>query len=380
MRKSSPARSDERGVVSRLTLAPQQRPAVVLHLGMGKTGTSTIQATFHRSRQRLAQQGILYPKSPGTRRHIRLGLAMQPDDGVPRRSVGWRRQVVDTPGELRPLFEEALFEELGQAAPRHVLFSDEALLTSTDEGIANLRELCDRFAASVRVVAYLRRQDDHLCSRYQQVVKREGEVRTLGERARSDLSPTYDYHDRLEAWRELMRPDEMVVRTFERSRFAGGSLLADFVEATGLDVRVEDLAEIPSKNESLDAESVEFLRLVNLHRAERGELPDPKLNNTMLRTLDQASQGPTLTLPDAELDRFMEQWERSNAAVAREFAGRAGDQLFESGRKTRDTTTEQHLDPARLDHFFALLDLPPDLHEPLRRIAEREATRRQADD
>ena len=361
-----------------LSLPPDQRPAVVLHVGMGKTGTSTIQATFHRNRRRLAKRGILYPKTPGKRRHIRLGLSMQADDGVPRQSVGWRRQDVSTPGELRPQFEEALFEEL-ESRPQQVVLSDEALLTASDTGIGNLRDLLDRMASSVRVVAYLRRQDDHLCSRYPQMVKREGEVRMLSERAQADLSHIYDYHARLVAWRDVLRPDDLVVRTFERSRFADRSLLEDFLDASGLELRAENLKEVRSKNESLDAESVEFLRLVNLYRAERGERPSRDLTNDLVRKLNKIPRGPTLTLTEPQLEEFMQQWEPSNAAVAREFTGNPERPLFGNDRKSRATTTEQHLDAARLAHFFEVLELPDEMQASLRRIAEEQADLRPAD-
>jgi hypothetical protein len=69
----------------------------------------------------------------------------------------------------------------------------------------------------------------------------------------------------------------------------------------------------------------------------------------------------------------MEKWEKTNRAVARELLGDRTGQLFRAPRKTRNTTTEQRLDPARLDHYLVLLDLPEQLHEPLRRLAEREA-------
>jgi hypothetical protein len=59
--------------------------------------------------------------------------------------------------------------------------------------------------------------------------------------------------------------------------------------------------------------------------------------------------------------------------VALDFLGDASGELFHTPRKTRDTTTEQHLDPARLDHFLTLLELPERVHTPLRRLVEREA-------
>lgn len=355
-----------------LELPADRRPDIVVHVGMGKTGTTTIQATFEANRERLAAKGILYPESPGPRRHLRLGLAMQPDTGRPHRSVGWRRQAVSSPEELRPLFEKALFAELRQR-PRHVVFSDEALLASSPEGIANLRELFDRMAGRVRVVAYLRRQDDHLCSRYQQRVKREGEFRRLADRAKLDLTSVYDYHAQLVGWRDLMRPDALVVRTFEPHRFEGGSLLSDFLTATDLDVRSDELTSIESMNQSLDAEAVELLRILNLHFHRLGRNPSRRLVNQIMSRLARREAGPTLTLPEPVLDEFMDRWQESNSAAAREFVPGRGDALFRSERKTQNTTTEQSIDPERFDQLLALLELPQDLSAALRRVAHEEA-------
>ncbi len=356
-------------------IAPEHRPAVVLHVGMGKTGTTTIQAVFHRSRRALARQGILYPRSPGPRRHARIGLAMQPDDGVPRDSVGWRRQGVSTPGELRPILEDALFREVERRRPEHLLISDEALLRAANGTLANLRELCDRLASTVRVVAYLRRQDEHLCSRYQQVIKREGEVRTLTQRAQA-LDEVHDFHARLLAWRDIMRPDHLVVRTFEPDRFVDGSLLSDFVAASGLEIAPGTLAEVPARNESLDAETVEVLRILNLHLREIGRHPERDLSNSVIRAVQPHTSGRTLTLPEPALDDFMARWSATNEAVVRDFLPERAGPLFRPGRRSRPTTTEQALPAARLHELLALADLPEAWRAPLGRIVAQEAAPR----
>ena len=70
---------------------------------------------------------------------------------------------------------------------------------------------------------------------------------------------------------------------------------------------------------------------------------------------------------------FMDQWAETNRAVAREFLGDETGRLFRAPRRTHNTTTEQRLDPARVDHYLVLLDLPEELRKPLSRLAEREA-------
>jgi hypothetical protein len=157
----------------------------------------------------------------------------------------------------------------------------------------------------------------------------------------------------------------------------GGSLLQDFLDAARIDARADDFTQVPSLNKSLDAESVEFLRLLNLHRIEHeGATAGLIDNRALFKRLAEFSTGPTLTLPASVLDAFMERWEAPNRAVAREFLGDETGQLFRAPRKTRNTATEQCLDPARLDHFITLVELPQQMHPALRRLAEREVKAR----
>lgn len=342
---------------------------LVLHIGSGKTGTSSIQRLLSRNRRLLRERGVLFPSSPGPRRHTRFGLSFKTDDELvetrPYRAQGHR-----SPEAFRETFRTELSAEIEKARPSTVLISDEALYGSDEAFLARLRSFTDANAERLRLVCYLRRQDDHLVSRYQQVVK-TGETRTLAERtAELAHTKTYDYAARLDTWASLLEPDAFVVRRFERGAFVDDSLYADFLHAAGLDVPLGELRGVASQNESLDAESVEFLRLLNLHlvRTEGAEVG--RINHRpLVARLSAGSAGPTLTLPDADLDEFMARWEDSNRAVARRYLGDS-DVLFRVPRKTAGTTADQRLDPDRLDHFLAITELAEDLHAPLRRLAE----------
>ena len=84
--------------------------------------------------------------------------------------------------------------------------SDEALYGSPADALRRLHTFVATIARATRVVVYLRRQDDHLSSRYQQVVK-IGELRRFAERTEQmNFAATYDYHTRLNTWRRLVEP------------------------------------------------------------------------------------------------------------------------------------------------------------------------------
>jgi hypothetical protein len=348
---------------------------LTLHIGTGRAGSSSIQFFLRDNRERLRELGILYPQTPGRARHARLGLFIKSRTEL-ESSIEWYRQRQSDTASFRRAFRHRLFSEVEDSGLSRVLLSDEILFGSSVHALRRLSRFTRRIASSVRLVAYLRRQDDHMVSRYQQGVK-TGWVVRLRDWAQQDMTGLYDYHARLRTWQQLVEPNQLVVRPFEVERFVDGSLFQDFLDAARIDARAEDLTQVPNLNKSLDAESVEFLRLLNLHRIEHeGGTVGLIDNRPLIKRLTKVSAGPTLTLPASVLDAFMAQWEASNRAVACEFLSDETGQLFQASRKTRNTTTEQCLDPARLDYFIELLELPEQMHSPLRRLAEREAQAR----
>lgn len=340
---------------------------------MRKTGTSSIQFFLRDNREALASRGLLYPATPGRARHHRLSLSVKSPEELAR-SPEWLREPPTDPESFRKRFRRRLMTEVASSGLPRVLLSDEDLFGSAYPTLRRLGRWSWRIGRSVRVVVYLRRQDDHLVSCYQQEVKL-GSVERLSDWARHDMSSLYDYHARLLRLRRLLAPTELVVRPYERDRFADGSLLQDFLDAVGVEARAGDLVRAEDRNVSLDAESVEFLRLLNVYRVEN-EAAVPGLidNRSLVPRLAVASPGPVLTVPEPFLDSFMSRWEDSNRLVARDFLDDPSGGLFRAPRKTRNTTTEQVLDPARLDHYLELLELPEGVHVALRRIAEREAS------
>ena len=342
---------------------------LTLHIGSGKTGTSSIQQMLATNRETLAGAGWLYPQAPGIGRHVRLGLYLRDTQDLTQ-TPAWHRQGFDTPERFRRIFRRRLFAEIDEAELPRMLMSDEALYSMSRPNLRRLRGFTDRFASSVVVVAYLRRQDEHLVSRYQQVVK-VGETRSLVDWASGDMSFTYDYRARLAQWRRVMEPRGVVVRRFERGRFKGDSLLVDFLDACGIDIDAARLELPGNRNESLGAEAVELLRLINLHLREDLGVAKVDLDHRDLVTrMAERCPGPPLSLPEAELAAFMAQWTDSNRAVAREFFDEA--ELFGPPRQHRDTVVDQRLEPDRLPLLLEVLELPTEWLTPLRRISERE--------
>jgi hypothetical protein len=334
---------------------------VVLHIGSGKTGTSTVQRFLADRRGDLLAEGVLYPEAYGGVRHTHLSNAARPDRGLTS-SLAWRRSRHTDPSAYREEHRARLAAELARHRPDRVLFSDEGLYALGGVALGNLRGMLDalgEYADARTVIVYLRRPEDHLVSRYQQSVK-TGCVDTLVEFAARDHGNIYDYARRLDLWSGAMAPARLVVRPFEPASFVGGSLVGDFVDAAGLRLDVPPEAG-GRRNESLDADAVELLRLLNVDAVEGGERSGAIDNRDVVDRLAALPRGPVLTLPEAALEEFARRWEASTAEVARRHGD--GRPLFGPRRPARDTTVVQALTPERLTELADAIALAPERRE-----------------
>ena len=72
------------------------------------------------------------------------------------------------PAKFRKASPRQLLTEIELSGASHVMFSDEVLFGSSHFTLRRLGRFTGRLASDLRAVAYLRRQDDHMVSRYQQ--------------------------------------------------------------------------------------------------------------------------------------------------------------------------------------------------------------------
>ena len=173
--------------------------AVLVHIGPHKTGTTTIQAAFHASRESLAAQGVVY--AGGGRRPILAVLALRGARGT--------RDAVPDMGHWSGLVDEA------RNAPGRVVISNEAFSDASPRTIGRL--VGDLGSERIHIVATLRPFASILPSQWQQFVK-------------GGLTVSFD------DWlREVMDPDDPARRKVFWRRHQHHELVARWVEAVGPD-------------------------------------------------------------------------------------------------------------------------------------------------
>ncbi|HVU19371.1 MAG TPA: hypothetical protein VHE09_01480 [Rhizomicrobium sp.] len=330
-----------------------------LHIGTEKTGTSSVQNFLAANRARLAHMGILYPETPGAKNHTGLAAAAQDvsDTGPLRKTLGLQNQ--NDVEAYRAKLIEGLKEEYRGGAFKTVIMSNEHCSSRLlrEEEVHWLKDILAPHFEKIRIVVYLRRQDDYLLSIYSTAVK-SGSVRPLEVPPLRSAAVRYDYWPFLSRWARVFGRDAIVCRKFERATLKNGDVIDDLLSLIG--VEADSAFERPGEaNESLDAETLEFLRMFNAHVSRfAGNRLNP-IRANIVGLLSAISSGPLVTLEEEQLRGFMGMFEESNRKVALEYFGGVreapGDPLFDSRSDTRERTAPVTLSVERAVEIAAHL-------------------------
>jgi len=212
----------------------------LLHIGLNKTGTSTLQVYLGNNRAELLARGIWYPQM-GRDRYAQHDLAQ----GIKEKDLA--RYGID-----------AAALKQGGVPPN----TETVLLCS--ENFHTVREVADVAVlfppAQTRVLLYLREHVGYLTSWYQQVAQTRGDLTCSAmDFARMQ---GYPFMELVNRWRAVYG-DCLQVRAYERGNLKGGDIVADFFSAAfGMSPPVERRS--PDLNPSISGNLL-FVKLVLNH-------------------------------------------------------------------------------------------------------------------
>jgi hypothetical protein len=308
--------------------------SVYLHIGTEKTGTKSIQSLLSSNRETLSRSGFLYPTSPGHLNHICLAILA----GAPEHTSDLALEFGLVDGEARSRYSEAFQQEFAKEISgcnaTTLILSNEHLssrLRSKDE-IARIRELLFNYSENVKIVVYLRPQDDILLSSYSTSVK-SGSVDKFGlpHGAARDYM---DYDKILNPWSEVLGAQNVLVRIFQKSRLMQGDVLADFCSTLG--IQLSKLSVPDKKNKSLDGKSLLFLREFNKHVPRYKNDGVNPLRGKIAEVLEAHYCGPPLKVDKEALSEFRASFDDGNKAVADKFLPNHSGPLFDPSEENRE--------------------------------------------
>ena len=298
---------------------------VYLHIGMPKTGTSALQMFLPENEALLNKNGFSYPMMPfrfeniGIRRNGHFLTMWEDKENVSE----WAQGFAAVKEALQQYDKVILSDENIWSKQRLDNFWEAAL-----EGFAEI-------GAEVRVIAYLRSQDDQVESNWNQKVKdKKTRMKITFEKFMEEERYWYmpfRYDEVLDRIASYVGRDKLIVRVYEKQQFIGGSLFADFLDAIGLGLTEEYKLPDYVPNVRLPNTAVEIKRLINL-AYKNEEVPDfyREIISQVyeMKAIQEEPKRDTSMFSPRLREKFMSQFAEGNAYVAREYLHRADGVLF----------------------------------------------------
>lgn len=295
-----------------------------LHIGTSKTGTTTIQTYCGINREQLKSKGVLFPIMPyhydriTENRNGHFLYATIYENGV--RNKEKEKQVLKQ--ELDYIVD--CFKDYD-----NVLLSEESIWWATAtrrKGLWKyLQEHSQQNHYQVKIIVYLRRQDQFMMSRYNQIIKTDtgGGTQRFYEYFK-DMNGKYkcvmNYRQRLDYMAKFFPKENIVVKRFDRSYFYNGDLNADFLHILGVEID-DTFAELPKdENLGISVQSGELKRVLN----RLGTMTFAE-NQKLLQMLNECE----VLLPKREvsimttehIEKFMKKFIDDNESIAVDYIG-----------------------------------------------------------
>lgn len=294
-----------------------------LHIGMPKTGTSSIQKFLLHNRKVLNEYGYCFPKFPYKYPYVynnRNGYFLVGKCYNPDRSR-------NLPLEQRR-FSESLSHVLECFQKYdHVILTEETLwrcLHTRSQIATTLKAHADAHGYCVKVIVYLRRQDEFQISIWKQNVKhaKTASTKTFDERLEEVLENErylFEYAARLDELAEVFGHDNLIVRRFEPDSWVNDSLIDDFLYCVGLE-HTDDFSDLPKDSNPSLSENMAYMKcIIN---------SDPSFSKKELSYLghrmrdlsaESSANYPCSLLSASETRALLEQFADENARVARDY-------------------------------------------------------------
>ncbi len=311
---------------------------VYLHIGLPKTGTSSLQnfLSSEKNQEILAKHGICFPvKDYGYMRIsiYRNGHFLVVSDKDLAMQV--RKQLGEQ--SAQKIYNNGL-DQLSELAEQYdrILLSDESIWKRghAHPGFwCRLKEDLQKRNLAVRIIVYLRRQDLWMESYYAQKVKegRTGDRLDAFIKGLENVGYPLDYYQYIDELASLFGKENLDIRIFEKTQFCGAehTIYSDFLDIFGLSMENGFEIGLERYNVKYEGDLLEARRILNSlpeYQHPWHPLKDPF---NLLHSMQTINAGTKYAYFDErEREAFLDLFAESNRKLAVEYLGREDGALF----------------------------------------------------
>jgi hypothetical protein len=223
-----------------------KKKTLYLHIGLGKTGTTALQEFFWSNRKQLSEFGIDYPDYAVIAGAHHVVSPHQPNflQAIPFQPV------------------EKWAPEIAKSEQQNILLSSELIAWTAADLVGHYCEHLLQYF-ELKVIIYIRRQDDQIMAAYNQQVKAGVQKKKVHE-VMEKMIKRFDFKERIAVWEKYVGRSNILIRPYERKQFHEQDIRWDFLYSV---FQINDYSrfQLSEKNTNprLSFTSLEYKRLLN---------------------------------------------------------------------------------------------------------------------
>ena len=301
---------------------------LILHVGITKTGSTSLQRFLYDNRFKLKEKGFNYPILNDKQKTIEKNGTVILESCI-------KNVVFNKPYEA---CRDNLFLNKSLNDCENVIISDEGFYSiirrfngvTYDEGRRLIyMKLSDYLLESnfdkVTFVVYLRQQHEHAVSFWKELIKHTTNDSFQDYLKQEYIKYVHDLYAFIKVMEECIEiPHEIIIRIYDRNNFVGGDIYHDFCDAIDLPWSNDYVIPEVEENLSFSYDVAEAFRTI------RPCVPKKYIDKVIqiARNLSRANPDPKGLTPftKEEIKEFMKQYEESNKEIASKYFSR--EQLF----------------------------------------------------
>ncbi len=300
-----------------------------IHIGTGKTGTSSIQ-NFLSENQKNGRLSKHF--------NTRYCFSGRPNINNILLCKNYQRGNEKTQELIDAKIRE-LRKEIYQSSEQLFIISSEYFPGNTQDEIHELvntvSDICQ-----VKIIVYLRRQDDFLWSWYTQLVKTTNiflDIYKLKYKLYKSKEQVFNYETSLRKWENIVGKENILVNIYDRNNFKGNSIYFDFIHNLNIDLDLKKMIVPEEVNLSLQCEQICLIRTLIPYVSE--------WNDEQLKMLQKPLNIPFLytksLLSPRERKEILNDFRQHNEFVARRYLNQ--ENLFDENIEDEDTWREPNI-------------------------------------
>lgn len=226
----------------------KRNPKLFLHIGLHKTGTSSIQESLIQNKDNLVKEGILYPN------HIKIF------DNILNTDFFNIKLADKCATELENISKSK------KNTIKKIIISNEAFSGNPFDGYKKLKiivkylsKISEKF--ETKIILYLRRQDKLIESLYIQSIK-DGKTALFNDFIKTLKYDSLNWSNYIKIWMQHFSKNQLIIRMYDKKKFKDGNIVTDFACALESKSLKNDIT-FYEENKGYSQASLEIAQMLN---------------------------------------------------------------------------------------------------------------------